>query len=61
MEERTGGETATWDATSEVFLGRWNRLISTTNWEKGRIILEWRQALIALTHSQSGIWRRPVF
>lgn len=46
MDERTSGETATWDATSEEYLGRWNRLISTTNWEKGRIILEWRTALI---------------
>lgn len=27
------------------FVGRWNRLISTTNWEKGRIIQEWRDAL----------------
>ena len=31
---------------SEVFVGRWNRLVSTTNWEKGRIIYEWRTALI---------------
>ena len=28
-------------------MGRWNHLVSTTNWEKGRIIHEWRQALIA--------------
>ncbi|MGB7327664.1 MAG: hypothetical protein WBD31_22490 [Rubripirellula sp.] len=28
------------------FVGRWNELISTTNWEKGRIISEWRAALI---------------
>lgn len=28
------------------FVGLWNRLISTTNWEKGRIISEWREALI---------------
>jgi hypothetical protein len=27
------------------YVGRWNRLISTTNWEKGRIICEWREAL----------------
>jgi hypothetical protein len=27
------------------YVGRWNRLISTTNWEKGRIISEWRAAL----------------
>lgn len=47
MEERTGAETATWNATSAEYLGRWNQLISTTNWEKGRIILEWREALVA--------------
>jgi len=34
------------DQTSTEFLGRWNRLISTTNWEKGRIIHEWRTALM---------------
>ncbi len=28
------------------FVGQWNQLISTTNWEKGRIISEWRVALI---------------
>lgn len=28
------------------FVGRWNQLISTTNWEKGRIITQWRQALM---------------
>jgi hypothetical protein len=27
------------------YVGRWNRLVSTTNWEKGRIIFEWRAAL----------------
>jgi hypothetical protein len=35
------------EAASQPFLGRWNRLVSTTNWEKGRIILQWREALIA--------------
>jgi hypothetical protein len=35
------------DETSAPFLGQWNRLVSTTNWEKGRIILQWRQALLA--------------
>src|SRR5215216_264794 len=29
------------------FIGQWNRLVSTTNWEKGRIICQWRDALIA--------------
>ncbi len=28
------------------FIGRWNELISTTNWEKGRIISQWRETLI---------------
>ena len=30
---------------STQYVGRWNRLISTTNWEKGRIICQWREAL----------------
>lgn len=34
------------EATSSEYLGRWNLLVSTTNWEKGRIICEWRSALI---------------
>lgn len=35
------------DITSQPFIGRWNTLVSTTNWEKGRIICQWREALIA--------------
>ena len=35
------------EATSHTYLGQWNRLVSTTNWEKGRIICQWREALIA--------------
>ncbi len=34
------------DEFSGVAVGKWNRLISRTNWEKGRIICEWRQKLI---------------
>lgn len=34
------------DAASQSFVGRWNRLVSTTNWEKGRIIIQWREALV---------------
>lgn len=30
---------------SEPFIGRWNKLISTTNWEKGQIIVQWRNDL----------------
>lgn len=33
--------------SSEPFVGKWNQLVSQTNWEKGAIILEWRQALLA--------------
>jgi len=33
------------EETSAEYLGRWNRLVSTTNWEKGRIICQWREAL----------------
>jgi hypothetical protein len=39
-------ELDTIDQTSEVFLGQWKKLVSTTNWDKGRIIHEWRQALV---------------
>lgn len=33
-------------AASEPFVGQWNQLVSRTNWDKGQIIYEWRQALI---------------
>lgn len=35
------------DEAAGRFVGQWNRLVSTTNWEKGRIICEWREALLA--------------
>ena len=35
------------ELASQPFVGRWNQLVSTTNWEKGRIICQWREALIA--------------
>jgi hypothetical protein len=41
MEEQA---TLAIEAATE-YIGRWNRLISTTNWEKGRIISEWRETL----------------
>jgi len=37
---------STLDSASQPFVGRWNDLVSTTNWEKGRIILEWRSELL---------------
>lgn len=44
--EEAHTDPAVLDQTSEPYLGQWNRLISSTNWEKGRIISEWRAALI---------------
>lgn len=32
--------------SSEPFIGKWNNLVSTTNWEKGAIIFQWREALV---------------
>lgn len=46
MTPTTAAAESVADQTSTEFLGRWNRLISTTNWEKGRIIHDWRTALI---------------
>lgn len=47
MPEPTHDVMTTAQEASTPFVGRWNRLISTTNWEKGRIIHEWRTAMIA--------------
>lgn len=41
-ESITQATKAAIDDTSRVFLGQWHTLVSTTNWEKGRIIKEWR-------------------
>ena len=38
-------ESALVDQASEQYLGQWKRLVSSTNWEKGRIIHEWRDEL----------------
>ncbi|MCO8123018.1 hypothetical protein NHH03_14815 [Stieleria sp. TO1_6] len=49
---------------AEPYVGRWNTLISTTNWEKGRIISEWRQQLIEsgvdATQYSDEAWSRRV-
>jgi len=47
LADTTFQENELLDTESQPFVGRWHRLVSTTNWEKGRIIHEWRQALIA--------------
>ena len=43
-----GNEVSISDETieqSKPFIGQWNQLISTTNWEKGQIISQWRTSL----------------
>ena len=45
-DQNAAVDQATLDATSGPFVGRWNHLVSSTNWEKGRIIYQWRTALI---------------
>jgi hypothetical protein len=47
MSDLNSPAVATVEEASAPFLGQWNRLVSTTNWEKGRIIHEWRLALVA--------------
>jgi hypothetical protein len=46
------------------FVGQWKQLISKTNWEKGRIIAQWREALIEsgadATHYSDEAWARRV-
>ena len=46
VEDVNADEIAELAELAMPFVGRWNGLISTTNWEKGRIISEWRQTLI---------------
>lgn len=38
LSERTNSE-------SQPFVGQWNELVSTTNWDKGAIICQWRASL----------------
>ncbi|MEL7499910.1 MAG: hypothetical protein AAFN77_20065 [Planctomycetota bacterium] len=33
------------NSASKPFVGKWNQLVSTTNWEKGEIICNWRKQL----------------
>ena len=47
MEELADSNTINADETSRDYIGQWRGLVSTTNWEKGRIIHEWREALVA--------------
>lgn len=53
-----------WSEVAQPFVGQWNRLISQTNWEKGRIISDWRAALIEsgadATQYSDEAWARRV-
>ncbi len=63
LEEAEVDDEAVEQASAE-YLGHWNRLISTTNWEKGRIISEWRLALVETDAPQQSYsdeaWARRV-
>ena len=52
------------DRESLPFIGRWNQLVSNTNWEKGRIIHQWREALresgAPATEFSDDAWSRRV-
>jgi hypothetical protein len=52
------------ERASEPFVGQWNHLVSTTNWEKGRIIHQWREAMIhagaPATEYSDDAWSRRV-
>lgn len=51
-------------AVIEPFIGQWNQLVSHTNWEKGRIICDWREALeeagASSTEYSDEAWSRVV-
>ncbi|MBI2826232.1 MAG: hypothetical protein HYX69_16245 [Planctomycetia bacterium] len=64
MTEPLGLADALEDETSRTFVGQWQRLVSSTNWEKGRIIHHWRQALVdslaSPTQYSDEAWSRRV-
>ncbi|HEV7222660.1 MAG TPA: hypothetical protein VGN42_08165 [Pirellulales bacterium] len=47
MENSADSNVLDADNASLAYIGQWRGLVSTTNWEKGRIIHEWREALVA--------------
>jgi hypothetical protein len=52
------------DQLSEPIVGKWNVLVSQTNWEKGSLILSWRNELVAAglpnTAYSDDAWARRV-
>lgn len=45
VEELSEQEAAELKEQSADFVGQWNGLISTTNWEKGKIIAQWQKSM----------------
>jgi hypothetical protein len=64
MDAQLGLAGALEEETSLAFLKQWDRLVSSTNWEKGRIIHDWRTSLVASqaspTQYSDEAWSRRV-
>src|SRR5438552_3405359 len=64
MDEPQGLAGTLEEETSLTYLKQWDRLISSTNWEKGRIIHEWRTSLVnsgaIATQYSDEAWSRRV-
>jgi hypothetical protein len=64
VKEPPEADSANLERSAERYVGQWNRLVSTTNWEKGRIICQWRDALMtggaAVTEYSDEAWSQLV-
>jgi hypothetical protein len=64
MDEQRNEAMAMIEEASAEYLGKWNRLVSTTNWEKGRIICQWRETLqeagVPAASFSDEVWSRQV-
>jgi len=64
MDEPLGLAGTLEEETSLAFLRQWDRLVSSTNWAKGRIIHEWRTSLVdsqaSPTQYSDEAWSRRV-
>jgi hypothetical protein len=66
LQTEPGGELSVMetDETSSIFMGQWRGLVSTTNWEKGKIISQWRDVLreagASSAHYSDEAWSRRV-
>ena len=62
--ELTEEQLAALETASQPYVGRWNSVVSTTNWEKGHIIQEWRTALqeenVPATEFSDEAWSKRV-